>query len=762
MIGIGASIDAVLDQALSGKTSTLHLFGPRGSGKSWWLDETESGARQRGFRITRAQGDTHDRELPFGALAALLSPFRDHLVDPTWAVLRPIVALDFQAADPTEIKLTAFRLLCALAEERPICLLLDDLHWYDAASVEVLAFAARRADADAIAFLSTSTNETSAVSATAVRLDPIPVAKVREMLVAIGIDEVAATRCAEAADGNPGIARALAAGLTDAQRSGIAPVSVIPRPTGELVNELQASLRAYGEATCRSLVVAAAEHGGNTSAVRAALIALGEPPEGLDDAESLGLVEIVGARFAFTDPWVRSVAYHLVAPTSRRAAHRALAASFSQPEQAAERAWHLAASADGPNKAASEALELVAADAARRGALTSAALTAERAAEFCSAPRDRQRNLLAATRWWIDSASADHVRRLLKLLEPIDCDTAVAMAEARQFLDGGRTDVVWENEIVDGPWTTERDRRLSIESALDRGDHRTALRALAAGRNPLRDNPADSLNSAIALRHAGQTRQARDAAIAASVTFDRLDSFPAWATQLVGADLDILQGRGGDAIATIDPVLDGLPKSLRERATMLAARARLQRDPHLIPATEPLAFAPIGTGVLHDVRDAIRTGILSGDGDSLRRGIDLADQHALPIEAGEARLWLSQLQSHGERSATITLCRAGLQRCGVRAWDQRLDLLAHGSPAPARDRRADPGLDALSQAEFRVAEAVASGLTNREVAAKLIISVKTVDFHLQQMYRKLGIRSRTELAVRMTNFEPRRQENDHD
>ena len=44
---------------------------------------------------------------------------------------------------------------------------------------------------------------------------------------------------------------------------------------------------------------------------------------------------------------------------------------------------------------------------------------------------------------------------------------------------------------------------------------------------------------------------------------------------------------------------------------------------------------------------------------------------------------------------------------------------------------------------------MSEGLTNREVASTLFLSVKTVDFHLQQIYRKLGVRSRTELAVRV-------------
>ena len=67
---------------------------------------------------------------------------------------------------------------------------------------------------------------------------------------------------------------------------------------------------------------------------------------------------------------------------------------------------------------------------------------------------------------------------------------------------------------------------------------------------------------------------------------------------------------------------------------------------------------------------------------------------------------------------------------------------------------------ALTKAERRVAEAVAAGRTNREVADHLFVSVKTVDFHLQAIYRKLGVRSRTELAVLMATRSSRAEGNE--
>ncbi|MGA8217445.1 MAG: helix-turn-helix transcriptional regulator [Solirubrobacterales bacterium] len=56
------------------------------------------------------------------------------------------------------------------------------------------------------------------------------------------------------------------------------------------------------------------------------------------------------------------------------------------------------------------------------------------------------------------------------------------------------------------------------------------------------------------------------------------------------------------------------------------------------------------------------------------------------------------------------------------------------------------GVDALTASERRVARLAASGMSNREIAQNLFVTVKTVEFHLGQAYRKLEISSRRELG----------------
>ena len=102
---------------------------------------------------------------------------------------------------------------------------------------------------------------------------------------------------------------------------------------------------------------------------------------------------------------------------------------------------------------------------------------------------------------------------------------------------------------------------------------------------------------------------------------------------------------------------------------------------------------------------------------------------------GDARLALEE--------AAVLFARAGAVRWADRA---RTDIAALGL------RRGHAG--ELTPMEDRVARAAAGGMTNREAAASLFISERTIEFHLGNVYRKLDLRSRSELAAVLSRATP--------
>jgi DNA-binding CsgD family transcriptional regulator len=117
--------------------------------------------------------------------------------------------------------------------------------------------------------------------------------------------------------------------------------------------------------------------------------------------------------------------------------------------------------------------------------------------------------------------------------------------------------------------------------------------------------------------------------------------------------------------------------------------------------------------------------------------LELAHGQALRRH-GKRRLAAAQLQAASDRLATLD-ARPYLERC-------ERELIACGL-APAERRTFDP--TRLTAQELAVARLVAEGLSNRQVAAELFVSIKTVQFHLTHIYSKLGVSSRAELAARL-------------
>ncbi|MEU9404973.1 AAA family ATPase [Streptomyces sp. NPDC048281] len=137
----------------------------------------------------------------------------------------------------------------------------------------------------------------------------------------------------------------------------------------------------------------------------------------------------------------------------------------------------------------------------------------------------------------------------------------------------------------------------------------------------------------------------------------------------------------------------------------------------------------------------------------LRAAVDRLRPLPLPVELVRTLIALGAVERRARRrnaarqalaEALETAARIGAAPLAARARDE-LARLAAG------ERGAEPGAAGpdLTPTEARIAELVGGGATNREVAAELFISVKTVEGTLSRVYRKVGVRSRTALAHAM-------------
>jgi DNA-binding CsgD family transcriptional regulator len=121
-----------------------------------------------------------------------------------------------------------------------------------------------------------------------------------------------------------------------------------------------------------------------------------------------------------------------------------------------------------------------------------------------------------------------------------------------------------------------------------------------------------------------------------------------------------------------------------------------------------------------------------------------------PFETARSRLALGQVYRRagykGMANEVLTAVADTFEELGIPRWAER-----------ARDEAGRVGLhpttSTLTATERRVAKLVGSGHSNQETAAELFMSVKTVEANLTRIYRKLSVRSRTELANRLNTLD---------
>jgi DNA-binding CsgD family transcriptional regulator len=139
-----------------------------------------------------------------------------------------------------------------------------------------------------------------------------------------------------------------------------------------------------------------------------------------------------------------------------------------------------------------------------------------------------------------------------------------------------------------------------------------------------------------------------------------------------------------------------------------------------------------------------------------RDSVELLSQVPVALDLAHTRLlfgeWLRRRRRRGEARAHLRAAHQFFDSCGAVPFAERAgrELLATGEQAR---KRTVPAPSGLTPQERQVAVLAASGSTNAEIASRLFITISTVEFHLTNVFRKLGLSSRRQIASRLERAE---------
>jgi DNA-binding CsgD family transcriptional regulator len=458
-------------------SQTLVVIGEPGMGKTMLLTDTADRARSAGMRVLSVTGRESESKLAFAGLHQLLRPVLSRataLPDRQAQALRGALGLaaDPLAGDPLMTGAAVLTLLSDLSERSPVLVLADDAHWLDRSSLDALAFAASRLDAEPIVVL-LGVRGQAPVSGfdrgfPELRLGPLAAADSTRLLDAQPVPPRGRARVQvlAQAQGNPmaliELAKVIAEDPAASRRWAAEPLPL----TDRLSAVLAARFAALPKRTQSALLLAAVADGPDLSA--AASHSAGLDALALAPAEREALVKVDRAGLQFSHPLVRSAIYHSSPFAQRAAAHRQLAqALHDQPDR---RAWHLAAAALQPDEQVASLLEATATQAQYRGGAAAAALAMERAAELSPDQKDQARRLVAAASIAVPTGQADWVQDLASRALAVTIDPLLRLT--------ARHDAGWAL-AYSGQSSTARSALISVAEEAARDQPALAWDALA-------------------------------------------------------------------------------------------------------------------------------------------------------------------------------------------------------------------------------------------------------------------------------------------
>jgi DNA-binding CsgD family transcriptional regulator/tetratricopeptide (TPR) repeat protein len=288
----------------------------------------------------------------------------------------------------------------------------------------------------------------------------------------------------------------------------------------------------------------------------------------------------------------------------------------------------------------------------------------------------------------------------------------------------------------------------------------TASEGLRLSLDTGQENPAAHHRSVLAWLAAvqGRERDCQDAAAAALARAigHRLGphaGIASWALAL----LDLGLGRPTEAFDRLNALAGSSPGEGHQVVKTFAAAdfvevaIRVDRPDRAEEAAATLRGWASHVGAPWALALSARCDALLADGadEHFARAAELHAQSSRPFDAARTELlWGEFLRRRRSRAAARTHLRAACEAfegLGATPWAERarIELQATGETARKRDVST---ISQLTPQELQIARLVGAGGTNREIAAELFLSPRTIDYHLHKIFTKLGMSSRAELV----------------
>jgi DNA-binding CsgD family transcriptional regulator/tetratricopeptide (TPR) repeat protein len=418
-----AVLAGLLQGAREGRSGVLVLRGEAGIGKTTLLTDLVAGAA--GLRVLQISGAESEMELAYAGVHHLCAPLLDHvdrLPKPQRLALR--VAWGMEEGDAPDrflVGLAVLTLLGEAAAERPTVCTVDDAQWVDAASLQTLAFVARRFEADPIVMVFAEREAETGqelVGLPGLSLTGLGDEDARALLATMvpgRLDDRMQENILAEAGGNPLALEELHGALTPEDMAGGYGLATARSLATRIERTFGRRLRALPPPTRTLLLIAAAEPSGRLPWLWAAAESLGIGVDAAVPAESTGLITIDG-RLRFRHPLVRSAIYRDASLADRRQAHGALAGAIAGPGTEEHRAWHRAHATGLPDELVAGELVQASERARARGGVAAAAAFLALAVELTPEPYLRAQRALDAAQLKIDAGAPDAAGELLSVV----------------------------------------------------------------------------------------------------------------------------------------------------------------------------------------------------------------------------------------------------------------------------------------------------------------------------------------------------------